>query len=349
MNTRNQAALTTPLIALLKAAYEESGAKLPEDADLKTRYREWGYKKDEGEVLWQNPDFGRLSIQVMNCSVIDVEQGMTNIRGKLLTPPRPKQITLWMFAKEAEDVEILHFGAGEMTNCTATPVPALTVPIQWKDQHPHTRERGKDNIDLVFLRKDGTFMQLQVSVTTRRGYFWISVQEIYQGQIVRTVQAKAKDLGLTFHQFSQHTGLVVPARSEDAFPESDYLKVFPEMGPQLVEFAIGNDRSQQLHACIIADWIPIPGFLTQSAETDGFKICHITYFNLVCGLGNAVCADGKLCFIHFNQIVDRQGQRIANGDFPALEPGQPVAVKWGNGPDGRRKATEVRLDPEVLI
>ncbi|MES2059481.1 MAG: hypothetical protein V4438_00440 [Patescibacteria group bacterium] len=348
MQTTKQKKGLVSLAEALRQLQSEEGHQ-PKSAPEEKR--QWTPPVRKDSFAWESVLFGKMSVRV-KCFVggeenlqpmqglefVRVEDGVTNIRAKLPQGIHPDQINLWFVAAPAEGVHVLHF-QGDMTVASQQTLPGLNVKVKWEGANPHTRERGKDNCDVVFLREDGIFMQLQVSVTTRRGQFWVALQEIHSGQIVRTTKKKAEELNLDYEEVSGTVATVVPARTEDAYPGFDYLGTFQTMGPKLIDYALQNNASERLSDCVVAERKDTHAFLPMDLANKGWQVGHVAYFNLVIGCGNIINEDGEMVFVHFNQVETQDGVSAAfRREFPVLEPMSAVAFR-ANG----LKATAVRV------
>lgn len=232
---------------------------------------------------------------------------------------------------------------------TDVQLPTFRINVDWNEGRghnmPQTRAKFQDNFDLIWLQPDGTFVQLEISVSTRKGKFWLVVQEVYGGQVVRTTQAKVEKLGVQSVKANGHVAFVAPLFPQNAFPGSDYLKNFGTMGAaKVVQYALDHKASVALSECSVAKWEPSVTVLPDAMKNNGWKTATVLWFNLVIGWGFALCEDGKPCFVHFSNILDETGRPVASkGEFPMLKPMTGVALKWSDGPDGKRKATAIRV------
>ncbi len=348
--------LVTPLFDVLCEAYALAKKPLPTEL-LKRNSQLWAF--EEGELKISSKGFGSLRIGTNRSSAQFSEEETGSVTHRLARlnytgegSGQVKDIVLHIYRLAENGVKIFHFKEGKMSDVTADPVPSLVVPVAWKDYRPHTRVRGQDNVDLVFLKPSGEFHQVQVSLITRNGYFYAGVQSIYQGQVVRTREALAKQMGVTSHWYSGVCSTIIPTRSDDAYPGADYAKIFPGMFAQLVEYAVTNNRSARLSDCEVAGWFPISNHLeaTPEAVANGCAMVgQVAWYNLLCGYGNVIGNDGNLHFVHFKQIVDPQGRQLCKGDeFPILEPGQPVSFA-SKIESGKHKVSKLRFDSEAYI
>ncbi|MDO8482439.1 MAG: hypothetical protein Q7S86_01310 [bacterium] len=317
-------------------------------ATLRAQNQEW---MTAGETIeWNFPSFGSLKIEVQGFRLGTVQKNHLSMRVPILLNNREPAVIPFLFTKTVVDsVRILHAQGNEVTDMTDVQLPTFRINVDWNEGRghnmPQTRAKFQDNFDLIWLQPDGTFVQLEISVSTRKGKFWLVVQEVYGGQVVRTTQAKVEKLGVQSVKANGHVAFVAPLFPQNAFPGSDYLKNFGTMGAaKVVQYALDHKASVALSECSVAKWEPSVTVLPDAMKNNGWKTATVLWFNLVIGWGFALCEDGKPCFVHFSNILDETGRPVASkGEFPMLKPMTGVALKWSDGPDGKRKATAIRV------
>ena len=345
-----------------KIALEDAIALLGEEkravlAPTPEEYRKWQSGQGSEAIIWENPIFGRL-ILGSTFELFNPKTGLSSLHSRIHLGGQVESVPLTMKLELATGVTALHFKAGQKLDVTNVPVPTLDVPVQWISQEdkgflPHTRATGQDNVDLVLMREDGLFMDLQCSVSTRKSNFHIAVHEFFQGKVVRTTKSNASRLPLTpFAIDGGTTALIVPGRPEDAFPEADYLKTMTKMGPQVVEHALRTGQSSRLSEFMKAEWAPSEIELPEELVNKGWQWGHTRFFNLVVGTGFLNCFDYAKCFVPFSALEDGKGNKLAAmGEFPLLEPMLPTMFKWEPAPRDKkwqnRVATMVRPCPDV--
>jgi len=305
--------------------------------------RVWSRGFEKKSLVWTHGLFGALSIG-SDKELGDVVGNGPNACSHLYLFSRPSSLRFEINVRAEDGVRILHAKAGEVTDVTVDSVPEFEVPINWDHSAgiPHTRVKDMDNLDVVFLAKGGEFVQLQVSLVTRKKRFWVCVQEIYSGQVVRTTLAKAQELDVTSHKVGAHAGLIVPLYAENAYPGADYLKSNPRMGPTVIERAIGWGAVVPMSECVVAEWKPEQFELPEAMAKVGYVKAVVTWFNLVIGYGFVTLESGQSVYVHFNDVVDEKGQRIAEeGECPMLQAMRGVAIKYQSGP--KPKATAIRI------
>lgn len=176
---------------------------------------------------------------------------------------------------------------------------ALTVPVEWRDGTPHTRTRGKDNVDVVLVEENGHLVNLQVGVVTRAGRFFLTCQEIWAGWFLED-------------------GSFVPSAWEHNYPGSDYAGMWAGTTQTI------QDMVQELGLSLysrgevqVPDWDP-----TFPLNQGGWKSGVVLYFNAVTGTGLVHEEDGEDYFIHFSNILE-------SGYLPVLTMGQGVYFRAG--------------------
>ncbi|MES2203375.1 MAG: hypothetical protein V4474_03585, partial [Patescibacteria group bacterium] len=238
----------------LKKAVIAAGTKSDDVQKPSREKRHYRRRKFDKKVSWGRTDFGTLTIDMSQFDIgVESELGgymWTQIKRARHTP---NQMQLDFTTELPGGIVLLHAQGGNVTDVTGSAVPSLPVVINWSagnsedaDFVPHTRKKDADNIDFVFMRRsDGKFIQVQVSIVTRRGLFYIAVQEIWAGQVVRTTMDNAKTLETTVHTVRgadgrEYGAIVAPLFDDVAYPGADYLKTFKNMGPKVVEYANVN-------------------------------------------------------------------------------------------------------------
>ncbi len=329
---------------------------------FKTGKRQWGRSIKGSTVEWENPDFGTVVVNMRNFSLngdVFQPEGGPNTWARLSRQSnKPKQVDIAFTGEIKDNITLFHIAGTTVTNMMEERnFPPFNIPITWKfnkmgDEVPHTREKDKDNVDLLLLRNDGKFAQLQVSVVVRGQRFWLCVQEIYYGQIASTSTEKAAELGLTCLAIGDRQIVGAPLAAENAYPRADYLKTFKTMGPQIAEYATKNGTIAKLSDIEMATWQPeefdqleIP----KQMKANGWMKAQVTFFNLVIGWGFALCEDGEPCMVHFHDVIDSDGKHVASATsddpvMPVLQPMTVIALQRQKGKDGKGfKATAIQV------
>lgn len=181
---------------------------------------------------------------------------------------------------------------------------SVTVPVEWKGGAPFTRVKGKDNLDVVFMDKDGSFVDVQVGIITRHGRFFLTAQQIYKGLVVRTRQYEG---GPVVHEF-------VPTDPVHAYPGCSYDGIWGPMATEVIKAAIEDHTSRKLsevRSKIVA-WHP-PQVSSPKPGSD-WRQGVVMYFNMITGTGRVQdVTNGRDFFVHFNDVLTEDA-------VPVLEP-----------------------------
>ncbi|MDE1875139.1 MAG: hypothetical protein KGI79_02185 [Patescibacteria group bacterium] len=325
---------------MLKSAYKETGLVMPESPK---QVRTWGQSDDHRVIYWSHPIFGSLSLEIEHRYDVGevIDEGPT-AQARIYVMDQPASISFRIRTVTA-GVRVLHAQGERVTDVSDGNVPTFSVPITWHQESgtPHTRVTDQDNIDLIFMAGNGMFSQIQVSMVTRARRFWLQIQELWCGQVVRTNIAKAKSLDVSYFQVGSHAGLVVPLYGENAYRGVDYIKS-NKMASTVITDAINRDMCVPMGEAIVAEWredtTPLPATLVGK----GWTKATVLWYNLVIGYGFVRLSDGRSSRVHFSKIVDENGEsRAVNGDCPVLRAMTGVAVKYKPDDKGRLDATAI--------
>lgn len=334
----------------LEAAYKDAGTTAPAPVSYT---REWDSNLGAQTMVWErssrvNGLLEGLQVEVQQCTFDKVEKTDLCTFAKVAKiHGRPKYLALAFATKVSGGRRVLHVQKDVITDVTEGAIPSLRVFIDWVDGIPHTRATNRDNINIVFVDPDeANVVMLEVSITSRGGWFWVAIQELYAGQIGRTTTAKAAELELTTIPLDGFAGLVLPVYPENNWPGANFLENFKDAGPGIVRYAAEKGIVRPLSKCCKPqEWNPGPTpTLPEAMAKNGWQVATVLWFNLVIGYGFALLADGSNVFVHFKAIVDEKGRDLANqGEFPLVEASQHIAMKVAIQPDGKRKATAIRI------
>ncbi|MEK7575333.1 MAG: hypothetical protein AAB511_03860, partial [Patescibacteria group bacterium] len=272
-----------------------------------------------------------------------------------LQDTRPGLISLHISAKLAKNVRLFYASGGQKREVVVEErkdgkVPIFSVPVTW-GRFPQTNvDPDADNIDLLFLAEDGTFVQIELSVTTRGFRFWFAIEELYSGQMVFTSANKAARIGLPHMAVGEHGALaIVPLQAEHAFPGANYLEQFKGIGMQFVCLAFQLQAFVDLKDCVVAKWQPptlpkvtdLPRWMQQA----GWKPAIVRWWNSAYGGGQVQFADGPICFVHFKAILDHDERPVFEDNlFPVLNAMTEVAVRPTKGKlPGQWRALAVKI------
>lgn len=232
----------------------------------------------------------------------------------------------------------------EPTDVTEGRIPPLRVALKWHDQTPEMENPLEADFDLTLIQQDGTLIVVEIAVVTRRGRFYLSLQEAYCGQVVRTTAAKATLLGIQYVPLESGTvATVVPLYPENDYPGADFMDAFRFMSKTVVKTAIMHGASvpRSLSEGVHTEWNPrLVNFPVKLAEK-GWQPVTVGFWNNASGTGRLFTQDNEPVHCYFKQILDASGTPIWVNGFPTLTPMTMVAAKFESGPRGL-KATAVK-------
>lgn len=333
--------------AMDKARFEES---VPRSTAPKTSPR-WalqskGVQNESYSVTWSMPSFGSIAIESTKHSLGKIQESGINAWAPLCLKFQAKTLGFHIKHQLAPGIRLLYCQKGKILyDVTNTPVPLFEVGIEWVGQTPKTTTgTGNYDVSLVMIDGEGTFIQLEVGVTTRGGRFWLSFQEVYAGQIARTTKAKAETLSVETIAVGDVAGMAVPLYAENARPDekADFL-TSNGMVHGVIAYGIENGFSKTLSRCSIGKWEPVPVELPPQMEKNGWVKATVLFFNLVWGQGFAILTDGTVCHLHRSKIQDEQGRSLeSKGEFPQLNPMTEIFIRYPKGEKGGWSATAIR-------
>jgi len=221
------------------------------------------------------------------------------------------------------DTKVYTVFGGQAVDLAAGKEFVLSVPVRWKGNLPHTRERGVDNVDAWIVGADGTFTDYQISVATRRGEFFATIQTLFAGQVTRT---RGDRVGSVKYD-------TIPLESFCAYPGCDFESVWRPMARELERVARDLGSSEQLARVRekAAKWAP-----KYPPAKQGWKSATVLYYNAVTGTGRVRTDGGEECFVHFSKVAGESPLRL-------LEPETAVHVQIAANSDPNRLASVVSL------
>ncbi|MDO8577268.1 MAG: hypothetical protein Q7R55_00110 [Candidatus Wildermuthbacteria bacterium] len=193
----------------------------------------------------------------------------------------------------------------------------LRVPVTWKQQGsvwiPNTRERGKDNVDIILVDSGLHFKDVQVSLLSRKGRFYAVAQVVYEGWM-RVVENEVR---------------FIPSNPAYAYPGADYLATWKGMGSVLatmtrVIHGILDTMGTSLEDPTPATWEP-----QEVAARNGWSKGHVLFFNPITNTGRLLGEDGFIYHVYGNDLVD------VEGPIHMLEPMTPVYFRPGVQQEGQ--------------
>jgi len=226
----------------------------------------------------------------------------------MLTGRTPDKIIFTVDTSGREEdepvVERFWFNArkeGEPKKVTGQTSFTMAVPVRWSQGYrgvdiPHTRETGKDNVDLLTIYKDGSFVQEEWSIVTWRGKFFQYVEKIFLGQAVK------KRGGYD----------VVALEASNAYPGASFSGIWDQVGDLVTRYAAESiEKVMQKHKVPAVAWNPpeVP-----NPKSDQWHRGVVMYFNGVTGTGRVWDIEDQQSYFVHRKAVEEE-----HGDLPVLE------------------------------
>jgi cold shock CspA family protein len=255
-------------------------------------------------LRWSSDELGSVTLKVVEFGhTWDNSDDAQNVWALIPVTGKPEKLEVNITYRLKPGVKILHFGERIMRDVTGTRIPTLTVPITWNGDTPSIRSKHKDNIDLVLYNDLGGFVMIEVGLTTRKGRFYLTLQEMYAGQVVHTNPANAKKAGYEYHVLNKDKGLVatvLPLWEHCAYPGADFMKTWKQEGEKIVELLYKESKTIALSRAEAAVWNP-PEMGVAKEEGRVRGIC--TFFNIAATYGFILVPEtGEIYFVHFSDI-----------------------------------------------
>lgn len=328
----------------LDEAHHQEGEP-PIDSPAEVDREMFGTDSVTRQVSWKNRLFGSFTVSSEFGLGNPIKLDRFTVAIELFVNGNPDAITFSLKRELGEGVRLYRAQNGPLTDCTTGELVNFSVPVEWKN---NPNPRGPKNIpnlipktrdvDLVFLDthgncdgRKGAFIQVEVQLCTRQGRFFLSMQQVYAGQIVRTTAEFAEKNHRQTVQVGSHIGSEIPLFPENAYPGTSLFKNFSYLADGLIRTAIECGASIPLSKCVVARWKPekktLPAHLLPE---NGWHTGNVMWFNPVIGYGYIYSDDGKTCFTHFKQIENEAGKPIwqQQGEFPHLTPMRSVAIRY---------------------
>ena len=337
-NRRKLGFLNVDLEAVITEAYAEAGVPMPVPPKPTPRYQ----SRPGQSMTWSATDYGTVVAEIQRHKIGPVTAKGINASAQILLDGKPEWLTLQLMHKVPDGVKVLFCQDGKILNdVTETDIPFFRLPVFWRGNVPHCGEAKKRDVSVILVAPDATLIQLEFAVTTRNNRFWLSVQELYAGQVARTTAAVADRRNVVTVDVEDHIALLAPLYPECNYPGADFLKT-GGMVHGVVAYAVKRGNSKPLSQCSLAKWETIPTVLPAEMEKEGWVKATVLFFNFAWGMGFVRLADGTSVHVHFSKIVDQFGQPvIEKGEFPIIHPMTEVAIRYAQGPKGL-SATAVR-------
>jgi cold shock CspA family protein len=295
-------------------------------------------------MTWQAGNMGSVTVKIQGNSLGEVQEHGTNAWAPIILDNFAPCLTFEITSDLATGVRLLYCQTGKiLKDATEQGAPRFMVPLVWEQGVPHTEKTASKDMSLVLVSPFATFIQLEVAVTTRNGYFWLSFQELCAGQIARTTKEKAACLEVTTMPVGDYAALVVPLYPENSYPGADFLKT-RDMVHSVVEYAVGLGISKPLSKCSMTKWEPVERVLPEQMQRKGWKKATVLFFNFSWGQGFAICEDGTKCHLHFSKVIDENGRPLGSKrEFPVLNPMTQIAIKLAADNDRGPDAAAIRV------
>ena len=259
-------------------------------------------------MIVNNGAFG--SVEIVATAVNALEKqftlcgGETMAYAKIAVPPRcPKVGLKFRLLNVGKDVSafIVWDGAGqEPEPIQAGEWKTLFVDVAWKKgrchEYPSTRRPGNDNWDIVFIKSDGQFVDVECSLFTRGGNFYLGWQRVYQGAFVRTRNGGSTPEALE----------CVPTRAVHAYPGSNFRDVWRGLAEKVLARAAGAGTNMRKSDAFVPTWQP-PVLPDPAKVPAGWLAGTVRYFNLLTGTGEVEDCEGVKHFVHFKNILPPEG------------------------------------------
>ncbi|MEO8637279.1 MAG: hypothetical protein ABI430_00040 [Candidatus Taylorbacteria bacterium] len=302
-------------------------------------------------VSYENQHFGSVSVSINDFTMGEYFHPLGDIFTMVVPlhiTGQPNKITFSLQRELADGVRLYWAQNGPPKDCTEEDVPTFSIPITWmaraQKDIPSTVDKVGSDIDLVFIDQSGRFILLNISLASIFGRFTLTLNQAYGGQVVRTTPENAQKCKLQSVVIKGHVASVVPLFAEDAYPGADFFRSFKYLAGGVVTSAIEIGASTPLHKCVIAHWEPEEWELPTELQMEGgWQVATVKMFPPSIRYGFLLCEDKKDCFVHFKQLHNRRGKPVYYSSFPHLRKMSKVAVKFEEQPDGKRKATAVRV------
>lgn len=216
---------------------------------------------------------------------------------------RPSSVRLAITATPKDGTTALAVNYGRAERLTGAGY-VLDVPVRWTDGVPHTREKYKDNVDIILLEEDGYFTDVQCGLVTRGGRFFVTIQQVYQGWVTRTRGGRVGEVAWGF----------ISADPIHAYPGVRYEAIWTKMAEQLLGAAQEVGASRKLSRVRPAEWV-VPDIGPRA----GWRAGVVRFFNLITGTGQVEEAmGGGTHFVHHSAILNSDGTPMR--PFPSLAP-----------------------------
>jgi hypothetical protein len=254
---------------------------------------------------------------------------------RIIPPGRARDIAVKFTARgvKTSTVFLVTGGVEKTIQEMRSEMGFFNVPITWDEETPKVRlnsgEIGKDNWDIVIMLPDGHFVDIECSLITRHGKFFLGAQRVYEGQTVRTREN---------HKFVR---TFTPLRAIHAYPGSSFRSVWSTLADLVLARAEAAGANIRKSTAFRPKWNPpaIP-------EMNGGKWQGgiVRYFNLQKGVGEIEDKQGVKYFVHFNNILAGDGETQVP-EVPMLTGMSVVQFRAGDHKEGHARPSIKSLRP----
>ncbi len=322
----------------------------------------WGTSSVPNMIEWEHPEIGAIQIELKPLRFGEhvYQDGPNTWRRIRMGDHRPSSLTLECIYNPNSDVEFL-YGLGQQLFDIAKQMPKpFEVPITWTpgskpDDHetPSLPHDATEDFQIFGInRTNGFLVHLDVSIVSRNGSFWVTVQEVLGARIVW----HSSEIDLTDYssiEIGDRSYSLVPVYDENCYPGNDPVasieRSYKGRSRHLLRLAAGFNAAIPAEECDPGMWQPQwPAEVPDELKKKGYQSMIIQWFNLTIGWGWGVLENGRPVHVHFKQIQDENGNFVAQqGDFPVVQPGKPYYAKLlkkdpKQSDDGKEKSTAVR-------
>jgi cold shock CspA family protein len=307
------------------------------------RGRQFGTSGTPATIQWSHDAIGNIQIALRDLPFSgEIHQIGANTWSKIdLRNKKPRKIELETLLNLNEDAEVIWACGKKLVAIeNETVVPDFFVNIDWKpadgrrdsDEVPHLRHDDQEDFQLyVMNKKTGFFVHLDVTVSSRKGGFWVVVQEVLGAQVLWHPADNTLE-GYTSVVIGERAYTLVPVYAENAYPGNDPIasieRTYPGRTKELMGHVAKWDVAVDLDHVEPGEWQPQwPTREFPELKAKGYEPAVVMWFNLTIGFGFVQLEDGRQCMAHFKSFEGWDGKKTADGiDFPYLEAGKGCYV-----------------------
>lgn len=317
---------------------------------------QWGKSQTPNIIEWSHPELGTVMVQLKQLSFTGevFQEGPNTWRKINLRQHTPSEIVLEVGYELPKGVELLHGFVDRVINSSEVPhLDPFKVKIEWSDGPqrdsdpiPNLSHGQDEDFQLYLVNKaTGFLVHLDVSIVSRKGTFWVTVQEVLGAQVVKYDDVLYPDgvAEYTSVVFDEKDGkkegervgyTLVPVYAENAYPGNDPVasmnRSYNKRGEKVLAYCDKLGIGVSVEHCAPAEWNPEwPEHVPTDLRQKGYEEGVVLWYNLTIGGGFIQPRIGEPCWVHFSKIHNRLGVGVANvGNFPVLQSGKGVYFKW---------------------